>query len=62
LLGAHAVAALRGGGLRHDARPLIQFLDGPSAHRASLLGHGLDLCDVIATVRDNKRSVADARS
>jgi hypothetical protein len=28
-------------GLRHDAHPLIQFLDGPSGRRASLLGRGM---------------------
>jgi uncharacterized protein (DUF433 family) len=47
-------------GLRHDAHPLIQFLDGPSGRRASLLGRGLDVWEVIATVRDNNGSVADA--
>ena len=47
-------------GLRHDANPLIQFLDGPSGRRASLLGRGLDVWEVIATVRDNEYSVAQA--
>ena len=47
-------------GLRHDAHPLIQFLDGPSGRRASLLGRGLDVWEVIATVRDNNGSVAEA--
>jgi len=47
-------------GLRHDAHPLIQFLDGPSGRRASLLGRGLDVWEVIATVRDNNGSMADA--
>ena len=47
-------------GLRHDAHPLIQFLDGPSGRRASLLGRGLDVWEVIATIRDNSGSVADA--
>jgi uncharacterized protein (DUF433 family) len=47
-------------GLRHDAHPLIQFLDGPSGRRASLLGRGLDVWEVIATVRDNDGSIADA--
>lgn len=40
-------------GLRHDAHPLIQFLDGTSGRRASLIGRGLDVWEVIATVRDN---------
>jgi uncharacterized protein (DUF433 family) len=47
-------------GLRHDAHPLIQFLDGPSGRRASLLGRGLDVWEVIATVRDNDGSIANA--
>jgi hypothetical protein len=47
-------------GLRHDAHPLIQFLDGPSGRRASLLGRGLDVWEIIATVRDNNGSVTEA--
>ena len=47
-------------GLRHDAHPLIQFLDGPSGRRASLLGRGLDVWEVIATIRDNDGSIAQA--
>lgn len=47
-------------GLRHDAHPLIQFLDGPSGRRASLVGRGLDVWEVIATVRDNDGSIRDA--
>jgi hypothetical protein len=47
-------------GLRHDAHPLIQFLDGPSGRRASLVGSGLDVWEVIATVRDNDASVDQA--
>jgi hypothetical protein len=47
-------------GLRHDAHPLIQFLDGPSGRRASLIGSGLDVWEVIATVRDNDGSVPEA--
>jgi len=47
-------------GLRHDAHPLIQFLDGPSGRRASLIGRGLDVWEVIATVRDNQGLVAEA--
>ncbi len=37
--------------------PLIQFLDGPSGRRAGLVGRGLDVWEVIATVRDNERSL-----
>jgi hypothetical protein len=47
-------------GLRHDAHPLIQFLDGPSGRRASLIGSGLDVWEIIATVRDNDGSIPDA--
>jgi hypothetical protein len=47
-------------GLRHDAHPLIQFLDGPSGRRASLVGRGLDVWEVIATVRDSGGSVVEA--
>jgi uncharacterized protein (DUF433 family) len=47
-------------GLRHDAHPLIQFIDGPSGRRASLLGRGLDVWEVIATIRDNNGSMAEA--
>ena len=47
-------------GLRHDAHPLIQFLDGPSGRRASLLGRGLDVWEVIAAIRDNNGSMAEA--
>jgi uncharacterized protein (DUF433 family) len=47
-------------GLRHDEHPLIQFLDGPSGRRASLLGRGLDVWEVVATVRDNDGSITDA--
>ena len=47
-------------GLRHDAHPLIQFLDGPSGRRASLVGSGVDVWEVIATLRDNDGSVEEA--
>ncbi len=47
-------------GLRHDTHPLIQFLDGPSGRRACLIGRGLDVWEVIATVRDNDGSVERA--
>jgi uncharacterized protein (DUF433 family) len=47
-------------GLRHDAHPLIQFLDGPSGRRACLVGRGLDIWEVIATIRDNDGSIARA--
>ncbi|UQX10030.1 hypothetical protein [Candidatus Mycobacterium methanotrophicum] len=47
-------------GLRHDAHPLIQFVDGPSGRRASLVGRGLDVWEAVATVRDNDGSITEA--
>lgn len=47
-------------GLRHDAHPLVQFLDGASGRRASLVGRGLDVWEVIATLRDNDGSIPEA--
>lgn len=47
-------------GLRHDRHPLIQFLDGASGRRPSMIGSGLDVWEVIATVRDSDGSVTDA--
>jgi uncharacterized protein (DUF433 family) len=44
-------------GLRHDEHPLVHFLDGPSGRRASLVGRGLDVWEVIATVKDNGGAV-----
>ncbi len=46
-------------GLRHDTHPLIQFLDGPSGRRASLVGRGLNVWEVVATVRDNGGSITE---
>ncbi len=40
--------------------PLIRFVDGPSGRRASLIGRGLDVWEVIATVRDNHGSIDEA--
>ncbi len=45
---------------RGGVTTLIQFLDGPSGRRASLLGRGLDVWEVIATIRDNNGSIAEA--
>jgi uncharacterized protein (DUF433 family) len=47
-------------GLRHDAHPLIQFFDGPSGRRASLVGRGLDVWEVIAIIRNNHGSMREA--
>src|SRR3954462_14758850 len=40
-------------GLRMDEHPLVRFVDGPAGRRARLIGTGLDVWEVIATVRDN---------
>ena len=47
-------------GLRHDAHPLVHFLDGPSGRRASLVGRGVDVWEVVATIRDNDGSLTEA--
>jgi uncharacterized protein (DUF433 family) len=47
-------------GLRHDDHPLIHFVDGETGRRAVLLGTGLDVWEVIATVRDNDNDLAAA--
>jgi uncharacterized protein (DUF433 family) len=39
--------------LRREDHPLIRFADGPSGRRAALVGKGLDVWEVIGTVRDN---------
>jgi uncharacterized protein (DUF433 family) len=40
-------------GLRREDHPLVRFVDGPSGRRAALVGSGLDVWEVIATVREN---------
>jgi uncharacterized protein (DUF433 family) len=40
-------------GLRMDEHPLVRFADGPAGRRATLLGTGLDVWEVVAAVRDN---------
>jgi uncharacterized protein (DUF433 family) len=40
-------------GLRMDEHPLVRFVDGPVGRRARLVGTGMDVWEVIATVRDN---------
>jgi uncharacterized protein (DUF433 family) len=49
-------------GLRHDDHPLVHFVDGPSGRRAALVGTGLDVWEVIATVRDNANDPQEAAS
>lgn len=47
-------------GIRHDEHPLIHFTDGATGRRAAVLGTGLDVWEVIATVRDNRGDPAEA--
>jgi uncharacterized protein (DUF433 family) len=42
------------------AHPLIEFRDGPSGRRASIVGSGLDVWEAIATVRYNEGSAEEA--
>lgn len=47
-------------GLRMDEHPLIRFVDGPAGRRASVLGTGMDVWEVIRVVRDNHGDAAAA--
>lgn len=47
-------------GLRTDEHPLIRFSDGPLGRRASVTGCGLDVWEVIETVRVNEGSLEGA--
>lgn len=47
-------------GLRHEEHPLVHFVDGPAGRRASMLGCGLDVWEIVETVRDNDGSVEGA--
>jgi hypothetical protein len=49
-------------GLRQADHPLVRFTDGPSGRRAALIGRGLDVWEVIATVRGNKNDLAETAS
>ena len=49
-------------GVRHDEHPLIHFVDGPTGRRAALIGRGLDVWEVIATVRDSANDLEAAAS
>ena len=49
-------------GLRQADHPLVRFVDGPSGRRAALVGRGLDVWEVIATVRDSKNDLAETAS
>jgi uncharacterized protein (DUF433 family) len=43
-----------------DRGPLIYFADGPAGHRARIAGTGKDVWEVVAAVRDNDGSAAEA--
>jgi uncharacterized protein (DUF433 family) len=45
-----------------DEHPLVRFTDGPGGRRARLLGSGIDVWEVIATVRDNNGDLEAAAS
>lgn len=47
-------------GLRMDDHPAIHFVDGPTGRRPSIVGTGLDVWEVIETVRANSNSPRDA--
>jgi uncharacterized protein (DUF433 family) len=49
-------------GLRHDDHPMIHFVDGPSGRRAAIAGTGLDVWEVVATLRDNQGDVNETAS
>jgi uncharacterized protein (DUF433 family) len=49
-------------GLRHDDHPLIHFLPSSGGRRSVVLGTGLDVWEVIATVRDNDNDLAATAS
>jgi uncharacterized protein (DUF433 family) len=44
----------------NHAHPLIRFVDGASGRRASMVGSGLDVWEVIATFRDNDGLIEQA--
>jgi uncharacterized protein (DUF433 family) len=47
-------------GLRREDHPLIRFVDGPSGRRAALVGSGLDVWEVIDTIRHNDNDPEEA--
>ena len=47
-------------GLRMDEHPGIHFVDGALGRRPAVLGTGLDVWEIIETVRANDDSIAEA--
>ncbi len=44
-------------GLRSADHPLVRFVDGPSGRRAALVGSGLDVWEVVASVREHENDL-----
>ena len=44
-------------GIRTDEHPLVRFIDGPAGRRPSMIGSGLDVAEVIETLRENETDV-----
>ena len=47
-------------GLRRIRHPRIDFVDGPAGRRPFVLGTGLDIWEIVATIRANNDSVEEA--
>ena len=47
-------------GLRRLRHPRIDFVDGPAGRRPFVLGTGLDVWEIILTIRANDGSISDA--
>lgn len=47
-------------GLQMDDHPAIRFVDGALGRRAAVVGTGLDVWEIVATVRANDNSIAEA--
>jgi hypothetical protein len=47
-------------GIRMDEQPDIRFVDGSLGRRSAVIGTGLDVWEIIETVRSNDDSVAEA--
>jgi hypothetical protein len=45
--------------LRREGHPLVRFVDGPSGRRAAMVGSGLDVWEVVATVRENGNDLGE---
>lgn len=45
-----------------EGHPLVCFVNGPSGARAAITGTGLDVWEIVATVRDNDNDVGEAAS